>query len=124
MLGELGLTTKQQTMNHITLTNSAIERIREIQQKDANHEKFLRVSISGGGCSGFQYIFELDEKRLEGDIKIAEENSKILAITDETSLPFLTGAEIEFVRELGASYFKVNNPNAKANCGCGSSFSI
>jgi iron-sulfur cluster assembly accessory protein len=111
-------------MNSVTLTNSAIERIREIQQKEDNHEKFLRVSISGGGCSGFQYIFELDNKNLEGDIKIAEENSQILAITDETSLPFLNGAEIEFVKELGASYFKVNNPNAKANCGCGSSFSV
>ncbi len=111
-------------MNSVTFTNSALERIREIKQKDLTHEKFLRVSISGGGCSGFQYIFELDEKRAEDDIKIAEENSKILAITDETSLPFLTGAEIDFVRELGASYFKVNNPNAKANCGCGSSFSI
>ncbi|MBP7710668.1 MAG: iron-sulfur cluster assembly accessory protein [Rickettsiales bacterium] len=111
-------------MNSVTLTNTALERIREIQQKAENHEKFLRVSISGGGCSGFQYIFELDEKRAEGDIKIAEENSKILAITDETSLPFLANAEIDFVKELGASYFKVNNPNAKANCGCGSSFSV
>ncbi len=111
-------------MNSVTLTASALERIREIKQKDVNHEKFLRVSISGGGCSGFQYIFELDDKNLEGDIKISEEDSKILAITDEASLPFLTGSEIEFVRELGASYFKVTNPNAKANCGCGSSFSI
>lgn len=111
-------------MTSVTLTNSAIERINEIQQKESNREKFLRVSISGGGCSGFQYLFELDNKRLDGDINIAEKNSQILAITDETSLPFLNGAEIEFVKELGASYFKVNNPNAKANCGCGSSFSI
>ena len=111
-------------MNSVTLTNSAIERIREIQKKESNHEKFLRVSIAGGGCSGFQYIFELDDKHLNNDIKIAEAGSKTLAITDETSLPFLNGAEIEFVKELGASYFKVNNPNAKANCGCGSSFSI
>ena len=111
-------------MNSITLTNSAIQRIKEIRQKDSNHEKFLRISISGGGCSGFQYIFELDNKSLEGDVKVAEENSQILAMTDETSLPFLNGAEIEFVKELGASYFKVNNPNAKANCGCGSSFSV
>ncbi len=108
----------------INLTKSAIERIQEIQQKDQNHGKFLRVSISGGGCSGFQYIFELDNKDIDGDIKIAELNSQVLAITDETSLPFLDGAEIDFVKELGASYFKVNNPNAKANCGCGSSFSI
>lgn len=111
-------------MNSVTLTKSALERLHEIQQKEQNREKFLRVSISGGGCSGFQYIFELDNKHLDGDIKIVEENSHILAITDETSLPFLNGAEIDFIKELGASYFKVNNPNAKASCGCGSSFSI
>lgn len=111
-------------MNNVNLTNSALERINEIKQKPENSEKFLRISISGGGCSGFQYIFELDDKNLEGDIKIAEQNSQILAVTDETSLPFLNGAEIEFVKELGASYFKVINPNAKASCGCGSSFSI
>ncbi len=111
-------------MNSVTLSNSALERVKEIRKKDSNQNKFLRISISGGGCSGFQYIFELDDKNLEGDIKISEENSTALAITDETSLPFLTGAEIDFVKELGASYFKVNNPNAKANCGCGSSFSI
>lgn len=111
-------------MNSVNLSESALERIREIKHKAENHEKFLRVSISGGGCSGFQYIFELDNKHLEGDIEIAKDNAEILAVTDETSLPFLDGAEIEFVKELGASYFKVNNPNAKANCGCGSSFSI
>lgn len=107
-----------------TLTNSAIERIEEIRQKAENVEKFLRVSVSGGGCSGFRYLFELDNKRLEGDVMILEKNSKIIAATDETSLPFLSGAEIDFVKELGASYFKVNNPNATAKCGCGSSFSI
>ncbi|NBV05776.1 MAG: iron-sulfur cluster assembly accessory protein [Proteobacteria bacterium] len=111
-------------MNSVTITKSALQRIIEIRQKEQNRDKFLRISISGGGCSGFQYIFELDEKSSEGDVKIAEENSQILAITDETSLPFLQGAEIEFVKELGASYFKVNNPNAKASCGCGSSFSV
>lgn len=111
-------------MNLPTLTNSALMRICEIKKKAENREKFLRISVSGGGCSGFQYVFELDEKATEDDIKIAEEKSKILAITDETSLPFLSGAEIDFVRELGASYFKVNNPNAKASCGCGSSFSV
>lgn len=107
-------------MNSVTLTNSALERIKEIQQKENGHEKFLRVSISGGGCSGFQYVFALDTKSLIDDVEIV----KNIATTDETSLPFLTGAEIDFVKELGASYFKVNNPNAKANCGCGSSFSI
>lgn len=108
----------------ISLTNSAIERIKEIREKPNNHEKFLRIGISGGGCSGFQYLFDLDEKSGADDIKIYEENSQILAKTDETSLQFLDGCEIDFVKELGASYFKVNNPNAKAKCGCGSSFSI
>jgi iron-sulfur cluster assembly accessory protein len=107
-------------MNSVTLSNSALERISEIQSKENNQEKFLRVSISGGGCSGFQYIFELDDKRREDDLEI----EKNIAVTDETSLPFLNGAEIDFVKELGVSYFKVNNPNAKASCGCGSSFSV
>jgi iron-sulfur cluster assembly accessory protein len=111
-------------MNSITLTEPALEHIRSVRQKENNHGKFLRISVSGGGCSGFQYIFELDDKLSADDIKIAEENSAILAVTDQTSLPFLEGAQIEFVKELGASYFKVNNPNAKSGCGCGSSFSV
>ena len=108
----------------ITLTKSAIERVKEIRKKESNQGKFLRVGVSGGGCSGFQYLFDLDNKLEEEDIKIYEEGSEILALTDETSLQFLDGCEIEFVRELGASYFKVINPNAKASCGCGSSFSV
>lgn len=111
-------------MSSVTISNSALDRICEIQQKPENHEKFLRVSISGGGCSGFQYIFELDEKHKDDDIKIAEKDSKTIALTDETSISFLEGAEIDFVKELGASYFKVTNPNAKASCGCGLSFSV
>lgn len=111
-------------MNSVTITESALSRILEIQNNPNNVEKFLRISVSGGGCSGFQYIMALDDKLLEGDIKIAENNSKIIAITDEVSLPFLEGAEVEFIKELGASYFKVKNPNATASCGCGSSFSV
>jgi iron-sulfur cluster insertion protein len=108
----------------ITLTNSAIERIKEIRQKAANQGKFLRVGVSGGGCSGFQYLFDLDDKNEDDDIKIYEENSITLALTDQTSLQLLDGCEIEFVRDLGSSYFKVNNPNAKSSCGCGSSFGV
>ncbi len=111
-------------MSNITLSPSAIQRLHELRQKEANHGKFLRVGVSGGGCSGFQYLFNLDDKSNADDIKIIEENSQLLAVTDETSLPFLEGCIIDFVRDLGASYFKVNNPNAKASCGCGSSFSV
>ncbi len=111
-------------MNEITLSNSAIERLKELRQKEGNANKFLRISISGGGCSGFQYLFNLDDKSNLDDIKIVEENSKLIAVTDEVSLPFLQGATIDFIRDLGSSYFKVINPNAKASCGCGSSFSV
>lgn len=111
-------------MNGVIINNSALERIREVKSKTENHDKFLRISILGGGCSGFQYVFELDNKSLEGDVIIAEENSQKLVISDETSLQFLNNSEIEFVKELGSSYFKVKNPNAKTNCGCGSSFSV
>lgn len=111
-------------MSSVNISNSAIERIREIKSKPENLEKFLRISISGGGCSGFQYIFELDDKKSDDDIILAKDSAKTLAVTDETSIPFLDGATLEFVKELGASYFKVNNPNAKASCGCGSSFSV
>ena len=111
-------------MNGVIVADSALQRICEIKNKAENKDKFLRVSISGGGCSGFQYIFELDNKSREDDIKIAEKEGEVIAITDSTSLPFLENAEIEFVKELGASYFRVKNPNAKNSCGCGSSFSV
>lgn len=108
----------------ITLTESAISRIHELRQKEANRDKFLRVAVSGGGCSGFQYLFNLDDKTNSDDVKIYEENAQLIATTDEVSLPFLNGCVIDFVRDLGSSYFKVVNPNAKASCGCGSSFSV
>lgn len=111
-------------MNSVTLSETAIKRIKEITAKPENKDKFLRISISGGGCSGFQYIFELDNKRLEDDIEIDSENSQVLAITDKTSLDFLKDATIDFINELGSSYFKVKNPNAISSCGCGSSFSV
>ena len=111
-------------MNGVTISQGALDRILEIKNKPENKEKFLRVSISGGGCSGFQYIFELDDKTRDGDIKIAEKDSKLIATTDEASQSFLQDAEIDFVKELGASYFKVTNPNAASSCGCGSSFSV
>ena len=109
--------------DNITFSDSAVDHIKSVKAKEQNKDKFLRISVSGGGCSGFQYIFELDQKTSKEDITLLE-NKELLAVTDETSLPFLTGANIDYVKELGASFFKVNNPNATANCGCGSSFSI
>jgi iron-sulfur cluster insertion protein len=108
----------------IILTDSAIKRVQELMQKQTNHGKFLRVGVSSGGCSGFQYLFNLDDKKNADDIKILSEGDSLIAVTDETSASFLEGCQVDFVRDLGASYFKVVNPNAKASCGCGSSFSV
>jgi iron-sulfur cluster insertion protein len=111
-------------MNNIELTESAKNRIIFIKNNSNNLQKFLRLTVKGGGCSGFQYIFELDDKNLDDDLIICCEDKNIIAKTDKTSEPFLAGSKIDFVEELGASYFKVSNPNASSNCGCGSSFSV
>jgi iron-sulfur cluster insertion protein len=111
-------------MNEINLTKSALTRIKEIKNKIENKNKFLRIVVDSGGCSGFQYVFSLDDKQNGDDLLIYTENSLILVVSDDQSLQFLQGCEIDFVEELGAQYFKVNNPNAKANCGCGQSFSV
>lgn len=108
----------------ITLSQSALERVHELRQKSGNADKFLRVGVSSGGCSGFQYLFKLDDKSNVDDIKVYAEEGLVLAVTDESAQPFLDGCVVDFIRDLGASYFKVTNPNAKASCGCGSSFSV
>jgi len=110
-------------MTEITLTDNAKKRIIDITVKKGQSEKFLRIKIISGGCSGFQYQFSLDNKILEEDI-IIKEDDKIYLATDKNSLEFIKDSEIDFVEELGGSFFKVNNPNSTANCGCGSSFDV
>jgi iron-sulfur cluster insertion protein len=99
----------------ITITNKALEQINKIEKPD-NH--FLRISILGGGCSGFQYNFTLD-KQLKEDV-ILEGNLLI----DPLSLMYLEGAELDFEESLTGAIFKISNPNAKTTCGCGESFGI
>ncbi|MDA9573745.1 iron-sulfur cluster assembly accessory protein [Rickettsiales bacterium] len=110
-------------MSDISFSKSAIDHIKSVKLKDKNNNKFLRIAVSGGGCSGFQYVFSLDEKTNNDDINLVD-GQETLAVTDKTSLPFLKGSNVDYVKELGACYFKVSNPNASNNCGCGSSFSI
>jgi len=110
---------------NINLTPSAIKQIQNIVSKPENINKLLCISVEGGGCSGFQYVFSLQEQiNNEQDIIIYQYNQKILAKTDQISANYLQNSIIDFIIELGASYFKVNNPNATAKCGCGSSFAI
>ena len=86
------------------------------------HTVMLRVAVDGGGCSGFQYRFELVEAAAPDDILI--ENDGQAAVIDPVSLPFLTGSEVDYVDELAGAQFVVRNPNAASSCGCGVSFSI
>ncbi|MHA1553708.1 MAG: iron-sulfur cluster insertion protein ErpA [Alphaproteobacteria bacterium] len=105
----------------MTLSSSAARRIARILSGEADATA-LRVSVSGGGCSGFQYAFDLDAAR-EADDLIIERDGAVVVI-DATSLPFMTGSQIDFVDDLLGQSFQVNNPNATASCGCGTSFSI
>ena len=103
------------------MTSAAAERIREIIAGEPD-KKALRISVSGGGCSGFQYEFDLDDKITNNDHKIEKDGSTILI--DSVSLVYLLGSEVDFVDDLIGASFQIKNPNATASCGCGTSFSI
>jgi iron-sulfur cluster assembly accessory protein len=105
----------------VSVTPRAARQIAKIIAAEGS-PKMLRLSVSGGGCSGFQYHFDLDDKRADDDLAI--ERDGITVLVDSTSLEFLAGAELDYVDELIGAAFKVNNPNAKSSCGCGTSFSI
>ena len=108
-------------MTDVTLTPSAAKRLREIAAAQGR-DVMLRVAVDGGGCSGFQYRFDLVDTAEPDDLKIERDGSA--ALVDEISLVLLKGSEIDFVDELAGAEFKVRNPNAKSSCGCGVSFSI
>jgi iron-sulfur cluster insertion protein len=104
----------------ITLSERAARRIVEILR--AEDAALMRVSVEGGGCSGFQYRFDLVQDRAPDDIMIERDGARV--VVDPISLGFVRGAEIDFVDELIGASFKINNPNITASCGCGTSFSI
>ena len=105
----------------VTMSERAARRIGEILRTEPAGA-MLRVSVEGGGCSGFQYRFDVDREQTEDDLLIAREGAMVLI--DSVSLRYLEGAEIDFVEDLIGASFKVANPNATASCGCGTSFSI
>ena len=106
----------------ITVTESAAKRIVHLIANDGEPGQMLRVSVSGGGCSGFQYGFSFDGTVNEDDITFARDQATV--VIDEVSLGLLAGSEIDFVEDLIGSFFQVNNPQATSSCGCGASFSI
>ena len=105
----------------VHLTDRAARRISEIVAGE-DGATMLRVSVKAGGCSGFQYSFDLVSDREDGDYTIEKEGVTVLI--DDVSLPFMDGAEIDFVDDLIGASFKINNPNAVAACGCGTSFTV
>lgn len=109
-------------MSNIELTDSAAARVAELIKKNGDGKIGLRVSVDGGGCSGLMYHYELVDKTNEDDLVIEKNGVKL--IVDPVSIPFLEGCQVDFIKELGASFFQVNNPNATAKCGCGNSFSV
>jgi len=109
------------TSSELTLSASAAQRIAAIGKAEGR-PLMLRVAVEGGGCSGFQYQFDLVDAAQPDDIRIERDGAA--AVVDEMSLVLLKGSEIDFVDELAGAEFKVRNPNAKSSCGCGVSFSI
>lgn len=106
---------------HITMTASAARRIAKVLEKQPG-KTALRISVEGGGCSGFSYRFDLVDGQNADDLVISRDGATVLI--DQVSLPFMDGSEIDFVDDLMGQSFQVRNPNATSSCGCGTSFSV
>jgi iron-sulfur cluster insertion protein len=105
----------------LTISETAALKIKEVIQEEANPDLKLRIFVQGGGCSGFQYGFTLDEIQNEDDFSIDSHGVSVLV--DSMSIQYLQGAEINYTNDISGSQFTIKNPNAETTCGCGSSFS-
>ena len=117
----LTLTVASRAPEGIVLAESGARRLAELSA-DEGRPVMLRVAVDGGGCSGFQYRFELVDAAEDDDLRVERDGQAVLV--DPVSIPFLKGSEIAFVDELAGAQFVVRNPNAASSCGCGVSFSI
>ena len=118
------MTTVQDTSEQAPLvfTDAAAHKVGQLISDEGNEQLKLRVYISGGGCSGFQYGFTFDENTEDGDTQI--ENGGVVLLVDPMSIQYLEGAEIDYKEDLEGAQFIIRNPNANTTCGCGSSFSV
>ena len=108
-------------MDSVTISDSAARRIGEILKSEPQGA-MLRVSVEGGGCSGFQYKFDIQEKPAPDDLVIEQEGAKV--VVDPVSLQYMSGSALDYTNDLIGAAFKVENPQATASCGCGTSFSL
>ncbi len=115
-------TAETYTPQTVQVTHSAIAKVKSLIEEEGNEELKLRVFVTGGGCSGFQYGFTFDELVAEDDSVL--DAGGIQVLVDSMSYPYLMGAEVNYEEGLQGSKFVVQNPNASTTCGCGSSFSI
>lgn len=106
----------------VTLTEAAAARVKVLMEMEGRTGVMLRLAVSGGGCSGFQYGISLDDTRSDDDQVFEQHGVRFLV--DETSLEILKGTELDYVEELIGASFQFRNPNASSTCGCGSSFSV
>lgn len=106
----------------INLSQSATKKIKQIIDEEGNNDLKLRIFVQGGGCSGFQYGFTLEEKADDEDFIFKKDDVEV--IVDPMSMQYLTEAEIDYEKTMLSAEFKIKNPNVKATCGCGSSFTV
>lgn len=106
----------------ITVTDNAWKKIEQLVHAEHKPDALFRISIDGGGCSGFLYNYEISELRPDDDYII--ENGGLKIAVDSLSQGLLEGSKVDFIEELGSSYFSITNPKATAKCGCGNSFAI
>ena len=106
----------------LEFSDSAVRKLKALQVEEGKPELMLRVSVYGGGCSGFQYTFSLDEEVKPADKTVLKDGATL--IIDQQSYQYLAGSEVDFSEGLEGAMFVVNNPNATSTCGCGASFSI
>lgn len=108
--------------SEIEFTSNAASKVKALKEEEGNDALKLRVYITGGGCSGFQYGFNFDENVNDGDTVVETEGVQL--VVDPMSIQYLLGARVDFVENLEGSRFVIDNPNASTTCGCGSSFSV
>jgi iron-sulfur cluster assembly accessory protein len=116
------MTTQTATKDPFTLSESAVRRVSHLMEQEGREGVFLRISVNGGGCSGFSYSFDFDDQMAADDIVVRKDGA-VVAI-DNMSLLYMLGCEVDFQESVMGSSFTIHNPNAASSCGCGSSFSI